>query len=246
VLIGSGIGLLPVDQNAPVGQSTDAQFTIQEALIDPGTVIFAYTQGLTDAKDKDRRPFGQQRMMGEALQTIHGLDPTPKPFVERMTATLHRFTGDTEQDDDITMFAIRYLKKASGGRYQRTITLPNDKNEMLRLPTFLEEVCKAMNFDKQTTENIILTVKEAVSSMAAYAYADGTKGDIQVEAYADKAQLQFVIRDYGEPFDPTTKLKLRSINAMSYERMNLPPEIATAEKTGQNILTLTKALNVEL
>ena len=49
-------------------------------------------------------------MKGEALQGLHGLDPAPQPLIERMTDTLHRYTGDTQQADDVTMLALRFRK----------------------------------------------------------------------------------------------------------------------------------------
>lgn len=244
VLIGSGMGLLPVEQSSALGQHHSTPFTTQEALIDPGTVIFIHTLGLTNAQNQDGKAFGQQRMMGEALQTIHGLDPSPRQFIERMTATLQRFTDNREQDDDITMVAIRYMKQADGVSYQRTITLPNDADEMLRLPTFIEEVCKAVRLNRQSTAGVIQTLKEATTSIATNAYPKGTKGTIQVEARATDKELQLVVRDYGKPFDPTATLNTQGMATMAYERLEQTAEALAAGMKSQNVLTFTLKFEV--
>ena len=194
VLIGSGVGMLPVDPNSAIGQGADTTFTAQDTLIDPGSVIFAYTEGLPNARNKEQAPFEQRRILGEALQAIHGLDPSPQPLIERMTEALSRFTGDTEQSGDITMLAIRFLKQHGDGRYQRSITMSNDPQEMLRLTTFVEKVCDVLQINRKGTAETVRLLEDAVKGMAEEAYPDGKKGDIHVEAVADNKQLQFVIR----------------------------------------------------
>lgn len=247
LLIGSGIGALPVDPNTPVGQHADQKFTAQETLIDPGSVIFLYTNGLTKAEDATHRQFGEERMTGEAMQTIYGLDAAPQAVVERMTETLNRFTGGTEQADDIAMLAIRYTKQADGVRYQRSITLANDTEEVLRLATFVDKVCKNMHFNATVTSGMHQALEEALVSVMSHAYPEGRKGSFGIEAKADNNTLTFVIRDQGEPFDPTAPkatpdgqtpnnglgigLARHYMDAVSYERIE-----------NQNVLTLTKNL----
>lgn len=111
LLIGERMEQLPVDENVAVGLYDDWTFTAQEKQVVPGTLMFFYTNGLTHAENVEHEPFDERRMMGEALQSVYGLDSTPKPFVERMSATVHRFIGEAELTSDMAMLAIRYLKK---------------------------------------------------------------------------------------------------------------------------------------
>ena len=111
LLIGERMEQLPVDNNVAVGLYDDWNFTAQEKQVAPGTLLFLYTDGLTHAENVEHEPFDERRMMGEALQSVYGLESTPKPFIERMSATVHRYMGDAELTDDMAMLAIRYLKK---------------------------------------------------------------------------------------------------------------------------------------
>ena len=81
-------------------------------MLAPGTLLFLYTDGLTKAENVDHEAFDERRMMGEALQSVYGLDSTPQPFIDRMSATVHRFVGEMALKDDMTMLAIRYGKPA--------------------------------------------------------------------------------------------------------------------------------------
>lgn len=110
LLVGERLERLEVNENAAVGQNANQEYVAQETSLTPGTLLFAYTDGLTEVQNVDHQPFEDSRMMGEALQSVYGHDSAPKPFIERMTATVHRFIGDAELSDDITMLAIRYLK----------------------------------------------------------------------------------------------------------------------------------------
>ena len=112
LLIGERMDQLPVDDNVSVGLYDDWTFSAQETSLTTGTLIFLYTDGLTKAENVDHEAFDERRMMGEALQSVYGLDSAPQPFIDRMSATVHRFVGETALKDDITMLAIRYGKPA--------------------------------------------------------------------------------------------------------------------------------------
>ena len=89
LLVGAGVGELPCDSNIPVGFMPTWKYTLQEALISPGTTIFLFTDGLT-----------------EATQQLE-----PHQLIEQMTAAVHEFVGDAEQSDDLTMMAIQYSRQ---------------------------------------------------------------------------------------------------------------------------------------
>mgnify|MGYP002621992686 CR=1 FL=1 len=229
LLVGSGIGLLPVDVNGVLGERKDTVFTVQEALIDPGTVIFLYNDGLTALEDVNQQPFGQKRMMGEALQTLHGLNPEPKAFTERMMDAINKFRGEAEIREDVMMLTIRYMHRAEGVSYQRSVNLTNETTEVLRLNSFMEKVCNDLHLSKTVGDEISQTMEAAMVNVLKYGYADGVKGNILVEARVDTTSLRFVMRDQGQAFDAVTSLPEHSMDAISYELVD-----------GHNVLTLMK------
>ena len=112
LLIGKGVGLLPINDNIPLGVMPEWNYTSQEALIYPGTTIFLYTDGLTEAENKAHLQFGKQRMTKTARQTLHGDSPfNAETVIVHQTAALHQFVADAEQSDDLTMLAIQYNKE---------------------------------------------------------------------------------------------------------------------------------------
>jgi sigma-B regulation protein RsbU (phosphoserine phosphatase) len=66
--------------------------------------LILYTDGVTEALDKDGNEFGPERMM----QSVRASAPRGAPaIIERLIEDLRGFVGSTPQNDDITLIAIR-------------------------------------------------------------------------------------------------------------------------------------------
>ena len=110
LLVGMGVGELPVDSNIPVGFMPGWTFTTQEAVIYQGTTIFLFTDGLTEAENAEHDQFQMDRINEVAERVLAEHKQDPKTFIAMMTDAVHEFVGDAEQSDDLTMFAIQFLK----------------------------------------------------------------------------------------------------------------------------------------
>jgi len=111
VLVGDGVGELPCDSNIPVGVMPSWQFTLQDAQIFPGTTIFLFTDGLTEAMDAEYAQFQINRVTDVATEALANHQHEPHQIVDLMTDAVHQFVADAEQSDDLTMMAIQYIKK---------------------------------------------------------------------------------------------------------------------------------------
>lgn len=107
VIIGSSLSTLKMDTNIPLGVMSGWDYTKQECHIDPGSIIFLYTDGLNEAQDAVYNQFGEERMMAELGKMGSA---TPRQLIDHMSAEIHRFENGTEQSDDLTMLAIKYTK----------------------------------------------------------------------------------------------------------------------------------------
>ena len=109
LLIGRGVGLLPVNSNIPLGLMSGWNYEGQEALIYPGTTIFIYTDGLTEAEDNTHAQFGKQRMISIARHALRNVGlGHPETLIALQTEALRNFVGNAVQSDDLTMLALRY------------------------------------------------------------------------------------------------------------------------------------------
>ena len=133
----------------------------------------------------------------------------------------------------------------------RSITLPNDVQEVPSLAAFIEEVCEALNLDMGTTMQLNLAMEEAVVNVMNYAYPEGTVGDVTIEAQCDGTRLTFVITDSGKPFDPTVAAEAdttlgvdeRPIGGLGiFLVRQIMDEVEYQRIEGQNVLKLHKQI----
>ena len=237
---------LPVESNLPVGIMANFKFKPQDTLIDPGITVFLYTDGLTEAENTGHELFGEERIVA----ALHD-NTTPMNIIATMTDHVHQFVDDAEQSDDLTMLAVKYTKSQLAVRLQRSIVLSNDVDDVPQLAAFVDEVCESIGFDMSTTMSINLALEEAVVNVMNYAYPQGTKGDVNVEAEANDKRLKFVITDSGTPFDPTAKAEVdttlsaeeRPIGGLGIHLVRQIMDSINYERIdGKNILTLRKKL----
>lgn len=248
LLIGTTTGLLPSQPNIPVGVQTDWKFIPQETNIDTDTNIFVYTDGLTEAEDKDLALFGTDKMIEVANSLA---DHKPQTVVSNMQEAVRHFVGQARLSDDLTLLSIHYTRQNSEVSYRHSITLANDVQQVPLLNVFVDEVCEAMGFDMTTTMQMNLAIEEAVVNVMNYAYPPGSKGDVHIDAMANDKRLKVIIRDNGVPFDPTAKAEAdttlsaeeRPIGGLGIYLVRQLMDTINYERTdGFNVLTLRKKL----
>ena len=254
IIAGKGkcVGPLPVDPNLPLGVTKGLKYSVQDTLIDPDSTLFLYTDGLTEAENITHKLFGEERMMNIAIEA--GENQHPLPLIEKMSEAVHDFVGQAIQSDDITMLAIQYTKHQLDVRLQRSITLPNDVEQVPQLAAFVDEVCEEVGFDMSLTMSLNLAIEEAVVNVMEYAYPRGVKGTVTIEAKANDERLKFVIRDSGKPFDPTAKAETdttlsaeeRPIGGLGIHLVRQIMDSINYERIqGENVLTLRKKLQTD-
>ena len=252
LLIGSGVGTLPVEANIPVAVMSGWKFVAQEVQIFTGTTVFLFTDGLTEAENLEHAQFQMERIEEVGRQALAAQELTPKQIIQRMSDAVHHFVAGAEQSDDLTMLAIQYIKQQTDVKLQKNIVLTNNTQEVPRLAAFVDEVCQAVGFDDITTMQMNLALEEAVVNVMEYAYPSGTQGNVTVEAVSNDVRLKFTITDNGSPFDPTAKADIdttlsveeRPIGGLGIHLVRQIMDSINYERVdGRNILTLRKNIN---
>ncbi len=103
IIVGSGP--LTVSAHMPVGLFDTVYYHTQQCQLTPGAVLFLYTDGLTEAKNRQHQLFGADRV-NDVLSSSTGL--SPQELVTTMSARVNDYMRGTSQSDDLTMMAIRY------------------------------------------------------------------------------------------------------------------------------------------
>ena len=89
----------------PVAVDEDFMFKEHPFKLEPGDYIYVYTDGVTEATDKDNELFGTDRMI-DALNV--NPDSNPKIILNTVAKHINDFVAEAPQFDDITMLGFRF------------------------------------------------------------------------------------------------------------------------------------------
>lgn len=104
--------LLPVRPGIVLGPMADAVYATERMVLQPGEVLFLYTDGITEAMNRSGELFGEQRLQ----QTLE--DAAQCNLEEMLVTVRNRVLGHADgvpQSDDITMMAIKYRGSGADG-----------------------------------------------------------------------------------------------------------------------------------
>jgi sigma-B regulation protein RsbU (phosphoserine phosphatase) len=99
-------GLVPLRQprGVPLGLKPDAPYTTGFGRIEPGDVLFLFSDGITEARNADGAFFSDERL--ETTLRKMGRGVSPRQLIDGVLSEVQEFTRDSVQSDDIAALAI--------------------------------------------------------------------------------------------------------------------------------------------
>ena len=94
----------------PLGIYEGLKYPDEVEMLEPGDVLFLYTDGLPEATNTAQKMFGEERMLA-ALNANRNKEP--KKLLEKVHEAADIFVGDAERFDDLTMMAVRVRSRNS-------------------------------------------------------------------------------------------------------------------------------------
>ncbi len=91
------------DPALPLGMIPDINYAATELPLDPGDTLIFYTDGIVEAKDRNRQLFGFERF--EQLVYEYGSLP-PDQFIAHVVQAVSTFASGMPQHDDITLVVL--------------------------------------------------------------------------------------------------------------------------------------------
>lgn len=245
-ILSDKIATLPVEANLPLGIMHGMEFKEQEVCLSHDDAIFLYTDGLTEAENKNHELFGEERME-EVLHTRRN----SQEHLDAMKEAVRKFVGDAPQSDDLTALFIHYLGNPEEQCQERHLVLHNDVQQIPQLADFVETIASEKHLDQSLAMSLNLALEEAVTNVIMYAYPEGSDGLVDIEAILRPESLDFIITDSGIPFDPTSKadaditlgVEERGIGGLGiFLVRNIMDSVSYSREDGKNILKMTKKI----
>lgn len=181
-------------------------------------LLLLYTDGVTEAMDRQQNLFGEERLGTLASSRRHR---TARELIEAVAGAVRRHGADTEQSDDITLLAIRHGGTAgaegagdpegSGTSMDdrqppaAVLSLTNRLEELPRLAEWIENQALACALPPQATMHLNLALEEWVVNVVSYAYDDAAEHLITLRLWREPEGVRIEVEDDGRPFDPTAR-----------------------------------------
>ena len=99
-----------------IGGMEETRYKEYELTLEPGSSLFLYTDGVTEAADRDGNRFGEDMLL-RALNAEP--DGTPEEILGTVRKAVDEFVKDAEQFDDLTMLCMKYSGPAGAKRQKK-------------------------------------------------------------------------------------------------------------------------------
>lgn len=102
---GSKFELIKERHSPPLGCMEGIPYKEHKMKLEPGDIIYVYTDGVTEANNNKKELFGEQRLL-DALNL--SFDGSMETLDENIKESINLFIDGAQQFDDITMLSLKY------------------------------------------------------------------------------------------------------------------------------------------
>lgn len=227
-----------------LGGLEEAFVVDEEITLNNGDTITLYTDGITEAMNKNRELYGEKKLLElfnkreySCLIELH----------HELKDDISVFTNGAEQSDDITYLTLKY----HGDQYEYKEKFFNgDINAIPEMLDFLKEFAIKTGFGDAFISKGLVVADELLSNIVKYGYKD-SKGQVFIRILHNKDQREvvFTIIDSGTEFNPfSVDNKPLEGDANKYKEgglgilivKNLASEYAYDRVNGKNITILKR------
>ena len=206
VLLGSDPALLEPDSGIALGLFDDVEIIDNTMHLEPGQGLLLYTDGLTDALNAQRKPFGTKRLvetlkdisvktkqMSEAPKDICTDSDPSENLLQKLLDTIDTYSEGVEPFDDT---AVLILFRTEAQDEDDALTLP------VSLSSFAEikEAVFAETGNTPAARKALLACDETLTNIVRYSGAT----ELSFKCKKQGETLCVVFTDNGIAFDPAT------------------------------------------
>ena len=162
-----------------------------ELQLTPGDQIFLYTDGVTEATDKNNQLYGEERL----LETVNrNIVMDTRKLCEAVKSDVDQFVGEAPQFDDITMMSveIQYI------RGENSITVIADDKSMIPVSEFAKSLTEKLTVVPKVANKVSIAVDEIYSNIINYSGAELATISYEIK----DGRLYMTFTDDGIPYNP--------------------------------------------
>lgn len=189
---GKGFELFKDRHGFVLGGMAGVRYREYQFNLNPGDLLFVYTDGVTEATNIEEELFGLEKMLA-ALNSCQDADP--EALLEGVRNSIDAFVEDGDQFDDITMMAIRM---GEPGMMTKRIQVVPTEESMPEVQAMVEELMEEAEVPMKVAMKMSIVIDEIYSNIIRYSHAK----QAEVICRASGEALELVFMDDGIPYNP--------------------------------------------
>lgn len=227
--------------NFVLGGMENIKFTKNEIKLSKNDVLYLYTDGVTEATNKEKQLFGEDKL--NVILNSNSKSNSSE-LCRIVKEEIDLFVGEAEQFDDITMLCLKYKK--SGKSIKKSMKLKPQLEEMVKIEDFLTKELESRHALMKEINQFNIVIDEVFSNLVNYS---GCK-EIEVDIAISDDLIKLVFKDDGVKFNPLEETKEVDISVSSEEReigglgfhivKTIMDEVSYEYKKNMNQLTIIK------
>lgn len=183
-----------------IGAVTGMVYKQEFDILEPGDMIFLYTDGVTEERNDARELFSDDRL--EDILRRKEVD-SDEIAIRTTISELRNFQGETEQEDDITMLAVQYF--GDGGRGSKGdmhLVINNNLSKIVEVYQAFEKLAEKNSLAENEINTVKLIFDELLNNVISYGFPDKGDHEIDIKVEVTNNRLLGTISDEGIPFNP--------------------------------------------
>ena len=187
----------------PVGVEEDAHYKSARLELQPGDMVFFYTDGVTEAARRGK-PMGQGKLSDLVLEYAYG---TPGELVQAIRRNVEAWT-DGELRDDIAMVGVQVVPDSSTQEASRELVVPNEPSRMREVRGFVADFLADLRAPVDVSTEILLAAGEAAGNAVKYGHRPKVRSELRIRCLLDGVDVVVTVVDDGPGFDPDSKAEI--------------------------------------
>ena len=212
--------------------------------LDAWDLIFLYTDGISEAFNTENTEYSISRI-SEVLQ--NSVNQSPNETVNKVVSDVKRFAQGTEQSDDISVLAIRFLgtQFISNPKESCQYVVNNSVKDISTLLDKISILCQDWKIPSDICNRVKIVAEELIVNTINYGYSDTFQHAIILNLVNGANSITLEIIDDGNEFNPIfnesadveSKISERKIGGLGIHLVKNLTDSFTYRREGEKNIT---------
>ena len=210
---GAGPEMLPMTGGMALGVMPGLNYAETTIPLDPGVVLYLYTDGVTEAENASGQQFSRERLESKLAASVA---MGPQALMDEILTDLRSFTGDAKQFDDLTCMVVQFLggaveqshipardERHLASGWRRMVVQAQLDSSLPRVQAFIERFAKNLGLGAGEIYRINLALDELITNTIEHGFPGRQEeADIVVAVRNEGETIVVRYEDNGPEFDP--------------------------------------------